>query len=218
MPWTVKVSVANGAELQCTKEVPDCQWYTQGHEFASTFKVLPLGSYDVILGMDWLEYPSPMLNDWLRHCMQIEDRGGTITLQGVTARQPTCSVLSSLQLASIQKNSAVAFVVQLQFAEDSEQLIAIHTEELPPEVAQILLEYEDLFMEPTELPPRRECDHKIPLMQGAQPVNIRPYRHKLELKDEIERQILVLLKVGVIQKSSSPFSSPIILVKKKDGT
>jgi len=63
MPRAVKVSVANGAELQCTKEVLDCSWYTQGHTFSSSFKILPLGSYDVILGMDWLEYHSPMLID-----------------------------------------------------------------------------------------------------------------------------------------------------------
>lgn len=35
--------MANGAELQCTKEVLNCQWYTQGHTFSTTFKVLPLG-------------------------------------------------------------------------------------------------------------------------------------------------------------------------------
>jgi hypothetical protein len=36
------------------------------------------------------------------------------------------------------------------------------------------------------MPPRRNCDHTIPLIQGAQPVNIRSYRHKPELKNEIE--------------------------------
>ena len=55
-------------------------------------------------------------------------------------------------------------------------------------------------------------------MQGAQPVNIRAYRLKPELKTEVERQIAEMLKAGIIQKSSSPFCSPIILVKKKDGT
>lgn len=72
--------------------------------------------------------------------------------------------------------------------------------------------------EPTELPPRRDCDHHIPLIPGAQPVNIHPYRHKPNHKSEIEVQVADLLRSGVIQKSSSPFSSPVILVKKKDGT
>lgn len=55
-------------------------------------------------------------------------------------------------------------------------------------------------------------------MVGAQPVNSCSYRYKPELKTEIERQVQELLDAGVIQKSSSPFSSPALLVKKKDGT
>jgi hypothetical protein len=35
-------------------------WSIQGYEFHSNLKVLPLASYDMILGMDWLEAFSPM--------------------------------------------------------------------------------------------------------------------------------------------------------------
>lgn len=89
---------------------------------------------------------------------------------------------------------------------------------VPSEIQKILDQHQDLFTAPNSLPPRRDCDHKIPLMQGAQPINSRPYRHKPELKTEIERQVTELLDSGVIQKSTSNFSSPAILVKKKDGT
>lgn len=94
----------------------------------------------------------------------------------------------------------------------------MRSQELLSAVEQLLVEFEDIFLEPTQLPPVRDYDHKIPLMQGAQPVNMRQYRHKPELKIEIERQVLELLKARIIQKSSSPFSSRIILVKNKDGT
>lgn len=218
MPRTIKVSVSNGAELQCTQEVLNCQWYTQGQTFSTNFKVLPLGSYDVILGMDWLEYHSPMLIDWPRRCMQIENCGYTILLQGVAAKNQSCALLSCTQLGSINKNAAVAYVVQLCYSEGAESEVTVQAQELSPDIVQLLLEFEDIFLEPTELPPSRDCNHKIPLMQGSQPVNMRQYRHKPELKTEIERQVLELLKVGIIQKSTSPFSSPIILVKKKDGT
>jgi hypothetical protein len=46
-------------------------------------------------------------------------------------------------------------------------------------------------------------------------VKIRPYRHSLELKDEIEKQIAEMLTAGVISPSTSAFSSPIIMVRKK---
>ena len=49
-----KVRVANGNEILCSHEIPDMLWSLQGHTFQSTFKVLPLGCYDVILRMDWI--------------------------------------------------------------------------------------------------------------------------------------------------------------------
>lgn len=52
------------------------------------------------------------------------------------------------------------------------------------------------------LPPARYLDQSIELKQGEGPVNIRPYRYPQFQKDEIE-------------PSTSPFSHPILLVKKR---
>jgi hypothetical protein len=60
LPKRLRVKVADGAELLCTSEVPACQWWSQGYQFCCDLKILPLGSFDIILGMDWLEYYSPM--------------------------------------------------------------------------------------------------------------------------------------------------------------
>jgi len=49
------------------------------------------------------------------------------------------------------------------------------------------------------------------------PVALRQYRYKPALKDEIEKQVSEMLQSGMVQPSLSAFSSPVLLVRKKDG-
>jgi hypothetical protein len=89
---------------------------------------------------------------------------------------------------------------------------------LPVEIQSLIDQFGVIFKEPDSLPPSRDCDHEIPLIPGARPVNVRPYRYPPTLKDEIEKQVSEMLAKGIIQHSLSLFSSPVLLVKKKDGT
>lgn len=57
------------------------------------------------------------------------------------------------------------------------------TEEISEEHAElnkVLLEFVELFHEPKSLPPSRQCDHEIPLIPQATPVNTGPYRYSYE--------------------------------------
>jgi hypothetical protein len=74
----------------------------------------------------------------------------------------------------------------------------------------------DLFAEPQSIPSRRAIDHQIPLIHGAQPVNVHPYHYSPRQKDEIEKQVNEMLQLGIIELNSSPFASSVLLVKKKD--
>ena len=50
------------------------------------------------------------------------------------------------------------------------------------------------------------------------PIKQRPYRLSPVVKKEIDRQVDEMLEKGIIQESVSPWSSPVVLVKKKDGS
>ena len=52
----------------------------------------------------------------------------------------------------------------------------------------------------------------------AMPIKQRPYRVSPDVKKEIDRQVDEMLEKGIIQESISPWSSPVVLVKKKDGS
>jgi hypothetical protein len=56
------------------------------------------------------------------------------------------------------------------------------------------------------------------LLPGSAPVVVRPYRYPAIQKDEIERQCATMLKEGLIRRINSEFSSPVLLVKKQEGT
>ncbi len=54
---------------------------------------------------------------------------------------------------------------------------------IPTKVQQILTRYQDVFREPSGVPPSRHQDHRVPLLPDAKPVNIRPYRYTHEQKN-----------------------------------
>lgn len=158
--------------------------------------------------------PSWAWTGWSSTTQKIQQPQGTIHLQGHRHGNVKCSAISVTELSNICRQGSAAHLIHL-YALDGE----LQIEEMKPsEIQTIIDQFTDVFAAPTTLPPKRACDHRIPLIQGAQPVNLRAYRHKPELKTEIERQVAELLEAGIIQHSTSQFSSLAILVKKKDGT
>jgi hypothetical protein len=78
--------------------------------------------------------------------------------------------------------------------------------------------FADVFVAPTGLPPVRARDHAIVLKPDAAPVAVRPYRYPAAHKDELERQCEEMMGQGIVRRSNSDFSSPVILIKKPDGS
>jgi hypothetical protein len=189
----------------------NCRWECQGNYFHTDIKALPLQCYDVILGMSWLEQLGLMTHHWAEKWFEFDHNGRKCKLQGICPNTEQCDIISLTELQELQRQDSVYYMVQLYTVSDTKQQSTT-----PKIIAMVLESYEAVFEEPTGLPPHRKFDHTIPLLRGASPVNLRPYRYIPTQKNEIEKQVCELLAQGVIRLSSSPFASPALLVGKKD--
>lgn len=77
---SIKVQVANGSQICCSSEIVGASWSMGGLSFKANIKVLPLSTYDVIIGMDWLAAHSPMMVHWLQKWMIIPYQGAYVAL------------------------------------------------------------------------------------------------------------------------------------------
>jgi hypothetical protein len=81
------------------------------------------------------------------------------------------------------------------------------------EIQDLIQTYKKVFQDlPMDLPPQRRIEHLIEIKPESSPVKIRPYRYPHHHKTKIERLVQDLLKCGIITKSRSPYSTPVILV------
>jgi hypothetical protein len=96
---------------------------------------------------------------------------------------------------------------------------AVHAATTGESLLEGLLDsFGDVFAALTGLPPPRGHDHPIVLKPGATPVAVRPYRYLVAHKDELERQCVAMIEQGIVRRSTSAFSSPVLLVAKPDGS
>ena len=119
------------------------------------------------------------------------------------------------QLRKMHHKGVVSSMYQITLLQEE---VTIPQLEVQIEVEQLVQEFEDIFAESKSLPPYRALDHEIHLLPRLVPVNVRPYRYLYFQKGEIEKQVANMLNLGIILPSTSPFSSPVLLVKKKDGS
>lgn len=91
-------------------------------------------------------------------------------------------------------------------------------DDIPLIIRYVLENHSSVFQPLPRLPPHRELDHVIELFLGSASINVRPYRYPQFQKDKIEKLVDEMLTVGIIQPSSSAFSSLILLVKNNVGS
>ncbi|UYV69241.1 hypothetical protein LAZ67_6002959 [Cordylochernes scorpioides] len=85
------------------------------------------------------------------------------------------------------------------------------------DVLDVLYRYRELFSEEWNKAADIEPYH-IKLKANTEPIRQKAYRRSPKERDIIEEQVKEMCEKGVIRKSTSPWASPVVLVKKSDGS
>ena len=86
------------------------------------------------------------------------------------------------------------------------------------ELLGLLIKYQDVFAKSdTDLGRTSEIKHKIDT-GSAKPIRQKPRRIPIHMQDEVNKIMEGMLEQGIIEPSSSPWQSPVVLVRKADNT
>ena len=212
------VSLGTGETVQSTGECKSVVLQLQGITIIEDFLPIALGNSDLILGLQWLEKLGTMSANWNSQKIKFKLGNDMVTLTGDASLGRTGITLKAMM--KTLRNEGKGFLVEFNYlgaVTEKEQEIQ-KASEVPSFLSPLVQHYQGVFDLPSGLPPVRHQDHNIVLKEGTDPVNVRPYRYPQIQNDEIERLIHDMLAAGIIQLSHSPFSSPVLLVKKKDGS
>ncbi|PNY00428.1 hypothetical protein L195_g023708, partial [Trifolium pratense] len=216
------VMVGNGEHLHCTGICSDVPIIVSNHTFNIPLYVLPIQGADVVLGVQWLQTLGPFVSDFTIPSMQFYHQDSLLTITG--SKPSSITPVSFHQITRmLHTNSIATFhsITMLPASTNTTQTPPSDTQvitSLHPDLQLVLHPYLHIFTTPQGLPPQRPHDHHIHLTPAAPPVNIKPYRYPHYQKEAMTNIIVDMLKEGLIQPSTSPYSSPVLLVKKKDGS
>ncbi|GKD35378.1 retrotransposon-related protein [Tanacetum coccineum] len=191
----------------------------QGLRMDVDLYVLPMKGLDIVLGKQWLQKLGKVTNDYSTQTMEFTCLDQGYTLHGEEA---LCMEHVSLHHMRILLESEEIYGAYELYNLDhgADENGSSHDIEalMHPNIEQLLAQFKNLFQVPTILPPHRSINHHIHLYPNTKPVNVRPYRYQHYQKGEMEKLVNEMLSQGIIRVSHSPFSSPVLLVKNKDGS
>ncbi|GJU56753.1 putative reverse transcriptase domain-containing protein [Tanacetum coccineum] len=175
-----------------------------------------LGSFDAIIGMDWLaKYQAVIV--YAEKIVRIPWRNETLIIHGDGSNQGNVTRLNIISCTKTQKYMEKGFPIFLAHVTAKEVEDKSGKKRL--EDVPIVRDFPEVFPEDLPgLPPTRQVEFQIDLVPGAAPVARAPYRLAPSEMKELSEQLKELSDKGFIRPSSSPWGAPVLFVKKKDGS
>ncbi|GJR53803.1 putative reverse transcriptase domain-containing protein [Tanacetum coccineum] len=175
---------------------------------------IELGSFNVIIGMDWLtKYHAIIVCD--EKIVRVPFGNEILIFRGDGSKNRHESRLNIISCTKTQKSLLKECDVFLSHvttkkAEDK-------SEEKRLEDVPIVRDFLEVFLEDLlGIPPTRQVEFQIDLIPGAAPVARAPYRLASSEMKELSDQLQELSDKGFIRPSSSPWGALVLFVKKKD--
>ncbi|KAJ0537730.1 putative nucleotidyltransferase, Ribonuclease H [Helianthus annuus] len=170
---------------------------------------MQMGDFDVIQGMDWLSMHRATIDCHSKRVIFGDILNPECIYQGSQPRK-SIKIISALKAQKLISHGCVGLLAAIK----DTSVDTPRVEDIP-----IVRDFSDVFPEELPgIPPEREVEFTIDLIPGAEPISKAPYRMApLELK-ELKEQLQELLELGFIRPSVSPWGTPVLFVKKKDGS
>ncbi|GJX69252.1 putative reverse transcriptase domain-containing protein [Tanacetum coccineum] len=210
------VELADGKLVKIDTIIRGCTLNFLDHPFNIDLMPVELGSFDVIIGMDWLRrYHAVIVCD--EKLVQIPYGNETLTFCGnesSNGRESRLAVISYSKAQEYMAKGCQVFLAQISAKKEEDKSERKQIEDVP-----IVRDFPEVFPEDLPgLPPARPVEFQIDLVPGAAPVARAPYRLAPSEMKELSEQLQELSDKGFIRPSSSPWGAPVLFVKKKDGS
>ncbi|GJY00886.1 putative reverse transcriptase domain-containing protein [Tanacetum coccineum] len=186
------------------------------HPFNIDLMPVELGSFDVIIGMDWLRRCHAVIvcDEKL---VQVPYGNETLTFCGnesSNGRESRLTVISCSKAQEYMAKGCQVFLAQISAKKEEDKSEGKQIKDVP-----IVRDFPEVFPEDLPgLPPARPVEFQIDLIPGAAPVARAPYRLAPSEMKELSEQLQELSDKGFIRPSSSPWGALVLFVKKKDGS
>ncbi|GKD74468.1 putative reverse transcriptase domain-containing protein, partial [Tanacetum coccineum] len=205
---TYDIEMADGNLVGTNTVIHGCTLILLNQPFKIDLMQIKLGSFDVVIGMDWLsKYHARIICD--EKVVHIPIDGETLIIRGDRSKT-RLSLISCIKTERYISRGYQVFVAQV---------IGKKSDEKRLEDKQVVREFPKVFPEYLlGLPPVHQVEFQIDLIPGAAPVARAPYRLALLEMQELSNQLQELADRDFIRPSTSPWGAPVLFVKKKDGT
>ncbi|GJW72207.1 putative reverse transcriptase domain-containing protein [Tanacetum coccineum] len=184
------------------------------HPFNINLMPAELGSFDVIIGMDWLAKYHVVI-DCAKKIIRIPWGNETLISQCDGSSRGNGTRLNIILCTKTHKyllKGHHVFLAHVTTKETEDKSGEKRLEDVP-----IVRDFPEVFPEDLSgLPPTRQVEFQIDLMSGAAPVARAPYRLAPSKMKELSEQLQELSDNGFIRPSSSPWGASVLFVKKKD--